>query len=113
MLNAWLEGRHESWWVAEDDGALCGAVRAVRERVRIPDRLELLVREPHVSRLGRMLAARGLASLGRSRRRLAQATLQGQVAPLAAEMEALGFQVSEELVQMRLNLGRAPLVAGS
>ena len=38
-LDYWLEGRREIWWVIEDSGTIRGAVRALHERGRRPDRL--------------------------------------------------------------------------
>jgi hypothetical protein len=103
-IDVWLGGKRETWWIAERDGRVCGAVRALRDRPRFPDRLEVLVRTRYVGRLGAALVAKGLASLQRSRSKIVEAVLPGHVEPLAVAMEEAGFRRSHALIQMRLML---------
>jgi hypothetical protein len=103
-VNAWAAGKRELWWIADDEGTTRGAVRALRERSRAPDRLEVLVRADYVGRLGRALVARGLASLARSRTKMVETILPSYIEPLAAAMVDAGFRHSHALLQMKLSL---------
>lgn len=109
-IDVLMAGKHEVWWIAEEEGRVCGAVRTLRDRPRFPDRLEVLVRARYVGRLGAALVARGLASLQRSRSKIVEAVLPNHVEPLAVAMEEAGFRRSHALIQMRLILPRAPSV---
>ncbi len=106
-MDTWLAGKRESWWVAEQGGRLCGAVRALRDRRRAPDRLEVLVREGYAARLGRALALRGVLSLSRSGSKLVEAVVPCDLVPVAAALQEVGFRTSHVLVQMRQDLGQA------
>jgi len=103
-IDKWLSGVCECWWVASSAGGLCGAVRAVRNRPRSPDRLEVLAGAGYAEMLGRALAARGLLSLRRSRSKVVEAVLPHRREQLAVALEGLGFHRSHELAQMRLDL---------
>lgn len=105
-LDLWLEGRREVWWVVEENGALRGAVRALRERGRRPDRLEVLVSPGCDDRLAATLARQGLASLRRAPKKMVETVLPSPTAPLVAALESAGFQKLRVLVQMRLGLAK-------
>jgi len=108
-LDRWLEGRREVWWVAEENGVLLGAVRALRERGRRPDLLEVLVSPGHSDRLGTLetvLVQQGVASLGGASEKMVETVLPSPTEPLIAALEAASFQKLRVLVQMRLGLAR-------
>ena len=104
-LNCWLEGQREVWWVAEDDGTLCGAVRALHDRRRRPDRLEVLVGPEHSNRLETVLVQQGVVSLrGALKRKMVETVMPSPTESLVTALEAAGFRKLRVLVQMRLNL---------
>lgn len=105
-LDHWLEGRREVWWVVEEDGAVRGAVRALRERGRRPDRLEVLIAPEHNSRFEAVLVQQGVASLRSAHRKMVEIVLPSPTEPLVTALEAAGFQKLCVLVQMRLDLAR-------
>jgi hypothetical protein len=105
-LNQWLEGRREVWWVIEESSRICGAVRALHQRGRRPNRLEILIVPDHSGRFEKVLVQRGLASLGGSGRKMIEVALPASSESLMATMEAAGFQRLRVLVQMRLDLVR-------
>lgn len=105
-LDRWLEGRREVWWVAEENAVLLGAVRALRERGRRPDLLEVLVSPGHSDCLETVLVRQGVASLGRASKKMVEIVLPGPTDPLVAALESAGFQKLRVLVQMRLGLAR-------
>jgi GNAT superfamily N-acetyltransferase len=107
-LDAWFSGKRICWWVAEDDGGIRGAVRATRNRPRAPDRIEVLAGPDCAGRLGVALGRRGMASLGRRRRKVVESVLCTHQVQLAAALEELGFQRSHVLAQLRLNLRSSP-----
>lgn len=106
ILNQWLEGRREVWWVVEENDVICGAVRALYQRGRRPNRLEILVAPSHSGRFENTLVQRGIASLGGSRRKMIEVALSALSESLIASVEAAGFQRLRVLVQMRLDLVR-------
>ena len=108
-MDRWLSGMDECWWVATSDGKVRGAVRAVRNRPRAPDRLEVLARAGCDETLGTALGAKGLLSLRRRRSKVVEAILADRWEQLAVALEALGFCRSHELAQMRLNLPSVPI----
>jgi hypothetical protein len=99
-----LEGRREVWWVIEDSGTLCGAVRVLQERSRYPDRLEVLVAPGYGGRLEVVLVQQGMASLRGVPRKMIMTVLPCAAEPLVVALEAARFQKSRVLVQMRLDL---------
>jgi ribosomal protein S18 acetylase RimI-like enzyme len=105
-LSQWLEGRREAWWVIEEIGVVCGAVRALRQRGRRPNRLEVLVGPGRSGRFENTLVQRGMASLGGGGRKVVEAALSAPPESLIAAMEAAGFRRLHVLIQMRLDLGR-------
>jgi ribosomal protein S18 acetylase RimI-like enzyme len=111
-LGRWLEGRREVWWVVEEGGVLYGAVRALRERGRRPDLLEVLVAPGHGDYLATLLVQRGVASLCGVPRRMTETILPGPTDSLVEALEAVGFQKLRVLVQMRLDLARRIPVRG-
>lgn len=111
-LDCWLEGRREVWWVIEEGGAVQGAVRALRERGRRPDRLEVLVAPDHGGRFEAVLVQQGMAGLRGASRKVVETVLPSPAEPLVAALEAAGFQKLRVLVQMRLNLARHIPVKG-
>jgi len=107
-LDYWLEGRHEVWGLVEEHGVLCGAVRALHEHGRRPDRLEVLVAPGHSDgRLEAMLVQHGLARLRNAARKMVETLLPNPVGPLVTALEAAGFQRLRVLVQMRLDLTKS------
>lgn len=111
-LDYWLEGRREVWWVIEDGGTICGAVRALHERGRRPDRLEVLVAPSHSGRIETTLVQQGITSLRGAPKRMVEIVLPSPTEPLVAVLEATGFQELRVLVQMRLDLARRISVKG-
>ena len=110
-LNCWLEGQREVWWMVEDDGVLCGAVRALHDHRRRPDRLEVLVApERSGNRLETTLVQQGVVSLrGSLKKKMVEIVMPGPTESLVAALEAAGFRKLRVLVQMRLDLvHRAP-----
>jgi len=108
-LDHWLEGRRERWWVVEEAGEIVGAVRALRERKRRPDRIEVLVHPRHEGRLEGPLVRRGVAGLSGTRK-VTEALMPAPTEPMIRALEAAGFERLRGLVQMQLDLGyRIPL----
>jgi GNAT superfamily N-acetyltransferase len=103
-LACWLEGRHEAWWMRDEGGEVCGAVRALRERGRRPDRLEVLVKPEFRSRLEAVLVQQGLSSLHGVPKRMVGTILPYPNDALVAALETAGFEKLRVLVQMRLDL---------
>jgi len=100
----WLEGRREAWWVIEEDGVICGAVRALREIGDRPDRLEVLVSSEHEGRFEAVLVQRGIASLRSVHKRMVETLLPRPTPSLLAALKAADFQELRVLIQMRLDL---------
>ena len=112
-LDCWVEGRHETWWVVEEDGVLHGAVRALRERRRRPDRLEVLVMPEDRHHIDPVLVQRGLAALPGAHKKLIESILPMPTGPLVSALEAAGFHKLRVLLQMRLDLvHRVPVRSG-
>jgi GNAT superfamily N-acetyltransferase len=105
-LDLWLEGRGEAWWVIEEEGETCGAVRVLRERGHRPDRLEVLVPPRYEGRFEDILVHRALARLRRVSRRMIEVFLPRPAEPLIAALESAGFQRLRVLVQMRRSAGQ-------
>lgn len=103
-LDRWFEGRREIWWVIEEDGATCGAVRALHETGRRPDRLEVLVSSKCEGRFESLLVRRGLASLRGVHRKMVETLLPNPTQPLLTAFEEAGFRRLRLLSQMRLDL---------
>ncbi len=103
-LDHWLEGRRWSWWVIEEDGAIYGAVRALRESGGRPDRLEVLISPEHEGRFEAVLAQQGIVSLGSVHKRMVESLLPRPTSPLVAALKAIGFRELRVLIQMRLDL---------
>ena len=105
-LDRWLEGRREIWSVVEENGLVCGAVRALREYGRRPNRLETLVEPEHHGHLEAMLVQQGVATLCSASKKMIETVLPSPTEPLIAALKAAGFQKLRVLVQMRLDLAR-------
>jgi len=105
-LDHWLEGRREIWWVVEEHGGLCGAVRALHERGRRPDRLEVLVAPEQRGCLEATLVRQGVASLNGVSGKMIETVLPNPAESLVIALKAAGFQKLRVLVQMRLDLAR-------
>lgn len=111
-LDCRLQGQHEVWWVLEENGTICGAVRALRERGRRPDRLEVLVAPEHSGRFEALLVHQGIASLRSISKRMVETVLPRPSEPLLAVLGAAGFQRLRVLAQMRLDLAQRIPVQG-
>jgi hypothetical protein len=105
-LDCWLEGRREGWWVIGEGNTLHGGVRALHERKRRPDRIEVLVAPAHSGKLEDVLVQQGLACLHGAPRKVVESVLPSPTEALVAAMEAAGFRKLRVLVQMRLDLVR-------
>lgn len=103
-LDRWLEGRREVWWVIEENAVVCGAVRALCERGRRPDRLEVLAAPEHSGRFESVLVQQGVTSLRTAPKKMIETVLPDPTEPLVAALEAACFQRVRALVQMRLDL---------
>ncbi len=103
-LDHWLEGRREVWWVIEDGGVICGAVRVLHERGRRPDRLEVLVASGYSGRVETTLVQQGIACLRSAPKKMVEIVLPTPTDSLVAVLEDAGFQKLRVLVQMRMNL---------
>lgn len=103
-LDHWFEGRREAWWVIEQSGVIHGAVRALHEAGRRPDRLEVLVSPEHAGRFEAVLVQRGIAGLREAHRKMVETLVPRPTQPLLAAFEAAGFRKLRLLAQMRLDL---------
>jgi ribosomal protein S18 acetylase RimI-like enzyme len=103
-LDYWLEGRREVWWVIEDGDVICGAVRALHERGRRPDQLEVLVAPGYSGRVETALVQRGMACLRSVPSKMVEVVLTAPTDSLVAALEEVGFQKLRVLVQMRLDI---------
>lgn len=111
-IEHWLEGRRESWWVIEEDGAIRGAVRTLCERGHYPDRLEALVSPGYDGCFETILIQKGMACLRGAPRKRVETFLPNPTESLIAALKSVGFQELRVLVQMRLNLARRIPVTG-
>lgn len=109
-LGNWLRRRREVWWVVEEGDVVCGAVRALHERRRRPDKLEVWVTPERGGRLETILVQQGLVSLRSGSKKMIEAVLPECTGSLASAFEAAGFQTLRVLVQMRLDLARRVFV---
>lgn len=111
-IACWLEGRREVWWVVEENGVVCGAVRTLRERGRRPDRLEVLVKPEHGDHLEAVLVQQGVFSLrgAPKNKKMVETVLPNPTELLVAALEKVGFQKLRVLVQVRLDLAHRILV---
>ncbi len=103
-LELLLVGQRRTWWVADEGGAVLGAVRAVRDRGRRPHQLELLVAPQAGGRLEPLLVARGMASLGGAPAKAVETVLAAPSPALVRALAAAGFSETITLEQMRLDL---------
>jgi hypothetical protein len=104
-FDQFLEGRRELWWVIEERGAVCAAVRVVRERWGRPDRLEVLVLPEHHGRFENVLVQRAMASLRGAPRNVVEVLVPNPDDSLVAALRAVGFHKLRVLIQMQRNLG--------
>jgi hypothetical protein len=105
-LSNWLRGRREVWWVVEEGDTVCGAVRALHERGRRPDKLEVWVAPEQSGHLETILVQQGLVSLRSVSKKMVEAVLPECTESLVSAFEAAGFQTLRMLVQMRLDWAR-------
>jgi ribosomal protein S18 acetylase RimI-like enzyme len=103
-LDQFFEGRREAWWVIEEGGAVRAAVRVLRERGRIPDRLEILVAPEQSGRFEDVLVQWAIAGLRGAPRKAVEILLPNATDALVAALGAAAFQKLRVLVQMRLDL---------
>lgn len=100
-LDLCLEGRRESWWVVEENKVICGAVRALRERGRWPDRLEVLVAPEHSGHLESVLVQQGMAGLRAGSSKMIETVVVAPANSLVDVLEGVGFHKESVLIQMR------------
>ena len=100
-LDLWMEGRRESWWVIDEQGVVGGAVRALRERGRRPDWLEVLAAPEH-GRFEEILVQQGLACLRGGSRKAIETMLALPADSLIQTLQDAGFRRERVLVQMKL-----------
>jgi ribosomal protein S18 acetylase RimI-like enzyme len=105
-LNMWFAGRREVWWVVEVHGAICGAVRALQERGRRLNQLEVLVDPSYRGMFESLLVWRGVSSLHGKTIKMVETVLPSPDASLLEALEAHGFEKLRVLIQMRLDLSR-------
>jgi GNAT superfamily N-acetyltransferase len=103
-VNEWLAGKSETWWVVIERERVSGAVRSLRFRPAMPDRLEVLLDRDSSPDLGRALVSRGLASLRRGGGKVVQAVLTAEQGRIVSPLEEFGFQRSHVLCHLRLGL---------
>lgn len=103
-LDQFLEGRRETWWVIEDGGTVCAAVRVLRERRGYPDRLEVLVLPERSGCFENVLLQQALASLRGAPKKAVEVLLPNATDSLVTGLKAAGFEELRVLVQMRLDL---------
>jgi hypothetical protein len=103
-LDRWFEGRREAWWVIAERGTIYGAVRALREGGRRPDRLEVLVSSAHENRFEAVLVQRGIASLRDVHKKAVETLLPKPQQSLLAALQAVDFRELRVLIQMRLSM---------
>ncbi|TET54940.1 MAG: GNAT family N-acetyltransferase [Anaerolineales bacterium] len=106
-LDHWLAGQRQAWWLVEEDGAIRGAVRALRDWGRRPDQLDLLIAPEAAGRFEGLLVGRGMASLSGSRAKIVGTVLVPPAELLIASLKAAGFFEAATLSQMRLDLSPA------
>lgn len=102
-LDCWLFGRREAWWVVEEISGVKGAVRALRERGRRPNRLEILVAPGWEGTLGELLIRQALAGMPRLCEKMISVELALPASPIVTALENEGFQSTRILIQMRYN----------
>ena len=105
-IDSWLAGRWERWWVAEAEGRMIGAVRAVRGRGDRPDQIEILVQSRAEGEIESALLHRAIRGL-RPSRRMIQVVLPRVTPSLIEALETAGFKKARTLVQMNLPLSRS------
>jgi hypothetical protein len=81
-----------------------GAVRALRERGRRPNLLEVLAAPDHGGRFEAVLVQQGVANLCGISGKMIEAALPTPTEPLVAALETADFQMVRVLMQMRLDL---------
>ena len=101
VLDCWFDGRREFWWVFEEKESLCGAVRALQERGRRPNRLEILIAPEHSGHLEDVLVRRGVTSLCSVSDKMIEVVLLPSSNLLLEALEEMGFQRACVLIQMR------------
>jgi ribosomal protein S18 acetylase RimI-like enzyme len=106
-LACYLEGRREAWWVVEEGTMLCGAVRALRERGRSVNRLEVLVGSGYAGRVEAGLVRLGLTAVRGMGRKMVEASVPECASGVVQALEEAGFRVSHVLVQMHMAIGPA------
>lgn len=106
-LDLCFEGRRESWWVVEENGVICGAVRALLERGRWSDRLEILVAPEHSGHLEVVLVQQGMADLRAGSSKMIETVLVVPANSLIDALEGVGFQRERVLIQMRRGPARS------
>lgn len=104
VIERWLGGRWEVWWVIEEHREIRGAVRALHQRGRRPGRLEVLVAPEHTGRFEDILVHKGLASLHDASTKAVRAVLPSPSEALIKALEDKGFEELCVLMQMRLDL---------
>ena len=104
VLDHFLEGRREFWWVIEEKGTVCAAVRVLRERRGRPDRLEFLVSPECGGRFEDVLVGRAISSLRGAPKKMAEVLLPNPGDSLVTALRMTGFRELRVLIQMRRDL---------
>jgi hypothetical protein len=106
-FDQFLEGRRETWWVIEEEGVICAAIRVLREHWGgRPDRLEVLVLPEHGGRFEDVLVQRAVASLRGAPGNMVEVLLPNPADSLVRALGMAGFQELRVLLQMRRDLNR-------
>jgi len=104
-LDCWLDGRRETWWVAESSGVIQGALRAVHELSQRPDRMEIVVHPAYRGRVETSLIQKGLDTLHGPPKKAIEVSIVDPIGSTVAAFEQAGFCKFQVLVQMRLSMG--------
>jgi hypothetical protein len=103
-LEHWLRGEREIWWVVDEGGAICAAVRAVHKLGDFPNQLEILVRAEHDGRSETWLVRQGISSLGGSPKKPIEIQLPMPGGESLTALEEEGFEKLRVLIQMKRSL---------
>ena len=104
VLDHWLRGEREVWWVVDDGDEVCAASRAVRTSGRFPNRLEILVKDQRAGLFEPALVRQGVDSLRGSPKKAIEAQVPLPADSTVAALEGAGFEKLRVLIQMKRSL---------